>query len=119
MTTNESHPPKAKQRIIKKVTISSSMVSKTYYLKQAVEGHKIINEMKLLIKYENRPNLQKKITMNNEHKNNNHWSIVPGNGYAHKVCGELIKHICERSTLLLAWDSGGKIQHNKQTIQIC
>ena len=68
----DSHPPNAKQRTIKllKVTTQSLMMGKTHTIKQAVKGPKI-NDVKLFIKDENQPNLQK--TDNNEHEDiNNH-----------------------------------------------
>ena len=34
---------------------------------------------------------------------------VPGLGQAHKVYGG-VKHVCERSTLPLTWDSGITVQ---------
>ena len=68
--------------------------------------------MKLFIKDDNRPNLLKKRKTNNNKNIKTTTTTglqVPGLGQAHKVCGG-VKHVCERSTLPLTWDSGGTAQ---------
>ena len=80
-----SHPPNLRT---KQVTTRSSMIGKTYTINRVVKDPKI-NEAKLLIKYENRPNLQTTRNSNDNDILNKPWlpagQQVHGFKQAHKV----------------------------------
>ena len=67
----------------------------------------LYSKMMIDLNYRKLNNMQRK-TLNKETTATSGLQ-VPGLGQAHNVCGG-VKHVCERSTLPLTWDSGKMAQ---------